>query len=62
MEGRGVEERHRYWSRDKGREERKLREDIRERMDRGKKGWEKWRSERIGNQESRNRREKGEVK
>ena len=22
MEGRGVEERHRYWSRDKGREER----------------------------------------
>ena len=29
MEGRG-EERHRYWSRDKGREERELREDIRD--------------------------------
>ena len=29
-----------------------MREDIREIMDRGKKGWEKWRTER------RNRREK----
>ena len=56
MEGKGVEERHGYWSRDKGREERELREDIREVMDREKKGWEKWRTER------RNRREKGEVK
>ena len=52
MEGRGVEERHRYWIRDKGRGEREFREDIREVIDRGKKGWEKWRTER------RNRREK----
>ena len=30
-------------------EKRELREDIREIMDRGKKGWEKWRTERRRN-------------
>ena len=38
-EFRGVEERYRYWSRDEGSEERELRKDIRERMDRRNKGW-----------------------
>ena len=59
MEGRGVEERHRYWSRDKGREEREFREDIREIMDRGKKDGRNGEL-REGTGERRNRRERRE--
>ena len=67
-EFRGVEERYRYWSRDEGSEERELRKDIRERMDRRNKGWgngelregigETERMEReIGRREQKKRRE-----